>query len=74
MNGYENGNGPVQPKGARIAFGIIMVLIYLGVGLLFIFKVGVFDFFNSDIASYIVGGLLILYGIFRGYRLYKGVQ
>ncbi|MDE6716933.1 MAG: hypothetical protein K2J70_01965 [Muribaculaceae bacterium] len=68
MNGNEN-NRPQAPKGARMAFGIIMILVYLAVGLLFIFKQ--FDIINP-VVSYIVGGLLIAYGIFRGYRLYVG--
>lgn len=70
MNGYENGNNGA-PKGARIAFGILMILIYVGVGLLFIFNV--FDIINITV-SIIIGAILILYGIFRAYRLYKGVQ
>lgn len=70
MSGYENGNNG-QPKGARIAFGIIMILVYLGVGLLFIFNV--FDIINYTV-SCIIGAILIVYGIFRAYRLYKGVQ
>ena len=62
----DNGNAP---KGIRLVFGIFMVLVYVGVGLLFIF-----DVFNIDntAVSCVVGGLLILYGIFRGYRLYRG--
>lgn len=68
MKGQENHNqGNHLPKGARIGFGIFMVLIYIGVGLLFIFNV--FDIWNRTI-GYIVGGLLCLYGIWRGYRLY----
>lgn len=69
MNGEENKSQ--TPKGARLAFGILMVLVYLGVGLLFIFK-----FFNAIdyTVSCVVGGLLIVYGIFRGYRLYKGLN
>ncbi|MDE7438043.1 MAG: hypothetical protein K2M93_06105 [Muribaculaceae bacterium] len=70
MNGYENGNNGA-PKGARIAFGILMILIYVGVGLLFIFNV--FDIISYTV-SCIIGAILILYGIFRAYRLYKGVQ
>ncbi|MDE5806496.1 MAG: hypothetical protein K2H76_00130 [Muribaculaceae bacterium] len=70
MNGNGN-NRPEAPKGARLAFGIIMIIVYLGVGLLFIFKM--FDIINP-VVSYVVGGLLILYGIFRGVRLYKGVN
>ncbi|MDE6027427.1 MAG: hypothetical protein K2G23_05110 [Muribaculaceae bacterium] len=70
MNGNGN-NRPEAPKGARLAFGIIMIIVYLGVGLLFIFKM--FDIINP-VVSYVVGGLLIFYGIFRGVRLYKGVN
>lgn len=70
MNGQQN-NRPQAPKGARIAFGIIMVIVYLLVGLLFIFKK--FDVINP-VVSYVVGGLLVLYGIFRGIRLYKGTN
>lgn len=57
------------PRGARIGFGIFMVLIYIGVGLLFIFNV--FDIWNRA-TGYIVGGLLCAYGVWRGYRLYIG--
>lgn len=65
----DNNYGP--HKGARIAFGIFMVLFYIAIGLLFIFKV----FFITDTAiSCVVGGILIAYGFFRGYRLYKGVN
>lgn len=70
MNGYDN-NRPQAPKGARLAFGILMIIIYVGVGLLFIF-----NFFNiiSHALSCVIGGVLIAYGIFRGYRLYKGIN
>lgn len=66
MNGNEN-NG--TPKGGRLAFGILMVIVYLCVGLLFIFDV--FSIDNNAI-SYTVGAILIVYGIWRGYRLYRG--
>lgn len=64
-------NRPQAPKGARLAFGIIMIIIYVGVGLLFICNV--FDIINYTV-SCIIGALLIVYGIFRAYRLYKGVN
>lgn len=65
MTPKENGT----PKGARLIFGIFMILVYLCVGLLFIFQV----FTDIDTAiSCIIGGLLIAYGIWRGYRLYRG--
>ena len=71
MNGYDKENRPSVPKGGRLAFGILMVIIYVGVGLLFIFNV--FDIFNYTV-SCIVGAILCVYGIWRGYRLYKGMN
>lgn len=64
-------NNPQAPKGMRIIFGIFMVLVYLIVGILFIL-----DIFNIDnqTISIIVGSVLIVYGIWRGYRLYVGRQ
>ncbi len=64
-------NNSNAPKGMRLVFGIFMVLIYLGVGLMFIFDV--FSIDNTAV-SCVVGGLLILYGIFRAYRLYRGTN
>lgn len=58
-----------QPKGFRLAFGIFMVLFYLAIGISFIlnlFKI------NSNTLSIAFGCLLVVYGVFRGYRLYKG--
>lgn len=46
-----------------------MILIYVGVGLLFIFNVFSID---SVALSCVIGGLLIAYGIWRAVRLYKG--
>lgn len=37
MERNEN-NRPQAPKSARLAFGILMIFVYLGVGLLFIFN------------------------------------
>ena len=59
------------PKGGRLIFGIFMILVYVGVGLLFIF-----DVFNIDnvAVSASVGGVLCAYGLWRGYRLWKGMN
>lgn len=59
------------PKGMRLVFGIIMVLVYLAVGILFI--VNVFNIDNQTV-SIIIGALLCAYGVFRGYRLYRGTN
>ena len=59
------------PKGGRLVFAIFMIIVYLAVGLLFIF-----DVFNIDnvAVSASVGGVLCAYGLWRGYRLYKGMN
>lgn len=58
-----------MPTGGRLAFGILMILVYLGMGLLFIFNVFSID---SAALSYVIGGLLCAYGVWRGIRLFKG--
>ncbi|MCM1377607.1 MAG: hypothetical protein NC097_00535 [Clostridium sp.] len=65
-NDKENGK---SGRGGRLAFGIFMVIVYLAVGFMFIK-----DIFNIDNAaiSMTVGILLIVYGVWRGIRLYKG--
>ena len=65
----ENDNMNNLPKGGRLIFGIFMILVYVGVGLLFIF-----DVFNIDnvAVSASVGGVLCAYGVWRGYRLWRG--
>ena len=67
----ENDNMNNLPKGGRLIFGIFMILVYLAVGLLFIF-----DVFNIDnvAISASVGGVLCAYGVWRGYRLWKGTN
>lgn len=63
----KGNNHPGPNKAVTLAFGIFMCLVYIGVGILCITQF--FDIIDTKI-SYIVGGLLILYGFFRGYRLY----
>lgn len=65
----ENDNMNNLPKGGRIIFGIFMILVYLAVGLLFIFDVFKID--NVAISAS-VGGVLCAYGVWRGYRLWRG--
>lgn len=67
-NNNYNGN---MPKGGRLVFGIFMVIVYVAVGLLFIFDV--FNIDNTAI-SVTVGAVLCVYGVWRGYRLYKGLN
>jgi uncharacterized membrane protein HdeD (DUF308 family) len=52
----------------RLLLGIIMVIIYLGMALLILFS----DLFNiSQTFKILIGVLFLVYGIFRGYRLFK---
>lgn len=67
----ENDNMNNLPKGGRLVFAIFMILVYLGVGLLFIFDVFKID--NTAVSAS-VGGVLCAYGVWRGYRLFKGMN
>lgn len=57
----------------RSIFGIIMIIVYVGMGVLLLI-----NFFNwqSDWAwtRYIVGVVLIIYGIWRAYRQVTGID
>lgn len=55
----------------KITFGILMVLIYIGMGILMLINFFAWD--NSTIA-YGLGGLFVIYGIYRGYRQFKGLD
>ena len=67
MDKYSDNNG--MPKGMRLVFGIFMVLVYIAVGVLVLCNV--FDIINYGV-SIAIGVLPCLYGIYRGYRMYKG--
>lgn len=69
----------IQPskaqKAMRTIFGIIMIIIYVGMGVLLLI-----NFFNWDtstgmnIARIVVGIVLIIYGVWRAYRQYAGID
>lgn len=61
-------NIPNIPKGARLGFAIFMVLFYVAFGILCIMDV--FNFYTPGI-TITLGIILIIYGIWRGYRLYR---
>lgn len=64
-----------RPHPLRLAYGIFMILIYIGMGVLCII-----NFFGAPetgawiLANYVVGVMLIIYGFWRGYRLYAGID
>jgi hypothetical protein len=57
-------------KFARI-FGLIMTLVYVALGLFVIFAADTMRLSIGDEIRYMLGGILILYGIVRFVRLYK---
>ena len=60
-------------KVMRGIFAIIMVIVYIGVGILLLFNV--FNWSESiDVMRWIVGICLILYGVFRAYRYATGID
>ncbi len=67
-----NNDRPRIPKGAKICFGIFMILIYLGMGSLFLLNK--FDLNGHTTTSIAIGCLLIVYGIWRGFRLFRSIK
>ncbi len=71
MSPQENNvNG--TPRSARIIFGIFMVLVYVGVGICCLCSV--FKSFLPTGISIAMGCMFVVYGLWRGYRLYKGMN
>ena len=66
-------SGGKANKIMRAVFGIIMIVIYVGMGVLLLI-----NFFNwgGDWAwtRYVVGIVLIIYGLWRAYRQVKGID
>lgn len=76
MHGVEvedEDNNRMRPL--AIIFGIFMVLVYVGMGALVLA-----NFFGAPetdawvFGRYVVGIVLIIYGFWRGYRLYAGID
>lgn len=75
MHGEEQSEGrsvvPAPKRPLAIAFGIFMIIVYVAVGVLLII-----NFFNWEPSfawvRWVLGVLLIIYGIFRGYRQFSG--
>ena len=62
------------PKTARLIFGIFMIIIYVGMGILLL--VNFFDWESGswEWLRWTGGVLLILYGIWRAYRQFAGID
>jgi cytochrome c biogenesis protein CcdA len=72
---YEDEREQMHSKPIRIAFGIFMVIVYIGMGILCLT-----NWFNYPetqawtIGRWIVGAVLVIYGIWRAYRQYAGID
>lgn len=76
MHGVEDDDTRDQMgnnKTMRTVFAIIMIVVYIGVGILLLIN---FFHWNENIAwmRWFIGIVLILYGFFRSYRKYKGID
>lgn len=76
MHSEETPGRPVVPspkKSIAIAFGIFMILVYVGVGVLML--INFFQWGDSwTWMRWVLGIVLIIYGIFRGYRQFTGAD
>ena len=50
-------------------FGIFMIIIYFGMGIALLFT-DIFAWQMREVVRIILGALFVLYGIYRGYRLF----
>lgn len=83
MESYNNPNEPTRQERSdsisrtngiiRAVFGIFMVIIYVGMGVLLLIN---FFNWNGDWAwiRWIVGVVLIIYGFWRAYRQWRGID
>lgn len=72
----EKGRGSMIPGAMRVIFGIIMIIVYLGMGILILL-----NYFQWDTSSIFAmscrwggGVILVLYGIWRAIRQFWGID
>ncbi len=70
----EVNNSEKSAKMLRTIFGLIMIIVYVGMGVLLL--CGFFDWTTGDWAWLRWGGgsLLVIYGFWRAYRQFKGID
>ncbi len=69
---YDDEQKPKQKIGLNVLLGIMMIAIYLGMSYLLLAT----SLFSNlyDWVRYMMGAVFFVYGIFRGYRLFKGLR
>jgi quinol-cytochrome oxidoreductase complex cytochrome b subunit len=72
---YEVERQQMHNKPVRIAFGIFMVIIYIGMGILCMINwFGYPETGAWTVGRWIVGVVLVIYGFWRAYRQYAGID
>ena len=72
-NARERTSGTGTPAVMRNIFGIIMIIVYVGMGVLLLIN---YFGWSGDWAwtRYVEGVMLVIYGIWRAYRQIKGID
>lgn len=73
MEQKDRNSKPSTPATMRAIFGIFMVLFYVGIGVLIL--LGILNFYGDwEWLRWTAGILLVVYGIWRGYRQFAGLD
>lgn len=67
----NNENMRKTPRTMLIVFGIIMIVIYVGMGSLLLFSQFFANVITIDWIRYVLGAAFILYGIWRAVRQFR---
>ncbi len=70
----SSGSISVFTKIMRAVFGIFMVVVYVGMGVLLLVNFFNWEQGNWTWTRYLVGVVLVVYGLWRGWRQYKGLD
>ena len=75
MTQNDNNRESMIPSTMRIVFGVIMIIVYVGMGILLL--INFFDWGDTSVWTWFrwIGGiLLIIYGIWRAIRQFWGID
>jgi len=72
----EDASNPYAPgRIMRVVFSVFMIIVYLGMGVALLLPANIFGFPPSiDWIRYAMGSIFIIYGIWRAYRAYMGID
>lgn len=69
-----NNNPAGTPKTMRAIFGIVMIIVYIGVGILFLTGFFAPIYGSWEWIRWVGGIIFIVYGVWRAYRQFAGVD